>query len=341
MRVVFMGTPDFAVPTLEALASRHDVVAVVTQPDKPKGRGKAMAFPPVKEAALRHEIPVYQPVKAREESFVEFLRNLAPEVIVVTAYGQILPESILNIPPYGCINVHASLLPKYRGAAPIQWAILNGEKETGITTMYMAKGLDTGDMIDKVVVPIDAKETGETLHDKLAAAGGSLILETLDKLEQGTAVRTPQNDAESTYFGMLTRDMGEIDWNKSAVSIERLIRGLNSWPSAYTFINGKTLKIWDADVVKDSGSCVKEPAGTKVDGGCAGNDTPAEDGCREAAGIRPGTVTKVEKDSFDVQTGEGQLRVREVQLQGKKRMPVQAFLLGYKVEKGTVYGKQD
>ncbi len=317
MRVVFMGTPEFAVPTLEALIAHHEVIAVVTQPDKPKGRGKAMACPPVKETAMAHDIPVYQPVRVREESFVGTLRELQPDVIVVVAFGQILPESILNIPPYGCINVHASLLPKYRGAAPMQWAIINGEKETGITTMYMAKGLDTGDMIDTVVIPIDPKETGETLHDKLSAAGGKLILQTLEELEAGTAKRIPQDDAKSSYAGMLTRELGEIDWTKSAVEIERLIRGLNSWPSAYTYLHGKTLKIWDADVAQ-SDARQEETALSKT---------------------APGTVTAVKKDCFYVQTGDGQLKVNEVQLQGKKRMSVQAFLLGNRIEKGLVYGR--
>ena len=317
MRVVFMGTPEFAVPTLEALIAHHKVIAVVTQPDKPKGRGKAMACPPVKETAMAHDIPVYQPVRVREESFVGTLRELQPDVIVVVAFGQILPESILNIPPYGCINVHASLLPKYRGAAPMQWAIINGEKETGITTMYMAKGLDTGDMIDTVVIPIDPKETGETLHDKLSAAGGKLILQTLEELEAGTAKRIPQDDAKSSYAGMLTRELGEIDWTKSAVEIERLIRGLNSWPSAYTYLHGKTLKIWDADVAQ-SDARQEETALSKT---------------------APGTVTAVKKDCFYVQTGDGQLKVNKVQLQGKKRMSVQAFLLGNRIEKGLVYGR--
>lgn len=319
MRIVFMGTPEFSVPTLEALIAHHEVIAVVTQPDKPKGRGKAMAFPPVKETALAHDIPVYQPVKVREEGFVKMLRDMAPDAIVVVAFGQILPESILNIPKYGCINVHASLLPKYRGAAPMQWAIINGEKETGITTMYMAKGLDTGDMIDKTVIPVEAKETGETLHDKLSAAGGPLILKTLADLEAGTARRIPQDDKDSSYAGMLTRELGEIDWTKSAIAIERLIRGLNSWPSAYTHMHGKTLKIWDADVTPDTEAEGEDAAGLPV----------------------PGTVTRVTKDSIYVQTGDGQLKLNEVQLQGKKRMPVQAFLLGNKVEKGMVYGRQD
>lgn len=309
MRIVFMGTPDFAVPTLEALIAGHEVAAVVTQPDKPKGRGKAMAFPPVKEKALEHHIPVYQPVKVREEGFLAELKKINPDVIVVVAFGQILPESILTLPKYGCINVHASLLPKYRGAAPIQWAVINGEKETGITTMYMAKGLDTGDMIDKTVIEVAPKETGESLHDKLSVAGGELILKTLASLEEGTVKRIPQDDAQSSYAGMLTKDLGEIDWKKDAASIERLIRGLNSWPSAYTFWNGKTLKIWDADVVESN------------------VDVPA------------GTVTAVEKNHILVQTGEGQLKLNEVQLQGKKRMTVQAFLLGNMVEKGSVYGR--
>ena len=289
MRVVFMGTPDFAVPTLAALIENHEVVGVVTQPDKRKGRGKAMAFTPVKEKALEYDIPVYQPVKVGEEEFIETLRGLDPEVIVVAAFGQILPESILNMPKYGCINVHASLLPKYRGAAPIQWSIIDGEKETGVTIMYI--------------------ETGESLHDKLAAAGGPLLLEVLEKLEAGTAVRTRQNDEESCYAKMLTKDLGKIDWNKDAASIERLIRGLNSWPSAYTAFHDKTLKIWDADVEKENGSA------------------------------QPGAVAKVTSDAIYVQTGEGLLKINEVQIQGKKRMPVKAFLLGHKVEEGTLLGE--
>ena len=311
MRVVFMGTPDFAVPTLETLIKNHEVVGVVTQPDKRKGRGKAMAFSPVKEKALEHDIPVYQPVKVREEEFVATLRGLNPEVIVVAAFGQILPESILNMPKYGCINVHASLLPKYRGAAPIQWSIIDGEKETGVTIMYMEKGLDTGDMIEKVVVPIDKKETGESLHDKLAAAGGPLLLDVLSKLEKGTAVRTPQKEEDSCYAKMLTKDLGKIDWKKDAAAIERLIRGLNSWPSAYTAFHDKTLKIWDADVEEENGNA------------------------------QPGTVVRVTSESIFVQTGNGLLKLNEVQIQGKKRMPVKAFLLGHKIETGTIFGEND
>ena len=308
MRVLFMGTPEFAVPTLEALISEHEVIGAYTQPDKPKGRGKAMAFPPVKEKALEHGIPVYQPVKVREASVVEEIRQMNPDVIVVVAFGQILPESILNIPKYGCINVHASLLPKYRGAAPMQWCIIDGEEETGVTTMYMAKGLDTGDMILKNVIKLDKKETGESLHDKMSVMGGPLILETLRQVEAGTAPRTPQDDSLSCYASMLTKELGCIDWNKSAVSIERLIRGLNSWPSAYTMWNEKTLKIWDSEVVDYEGS------------------------------EENGTVIAKDKISFTVKCGEGALKILEVQLQGKKRMAAQAFLVGNQVETGMRLG---
>lgn len=309
MRVVFMGTPEFAVPTLEALLEVHEVVGVFTQPDKPKGRGKAMAFPPVKEKALEHNIPVYQPVKVREESVVDEIRKMNPDAIVVVAFGQILPESILNIPKYGCINVHASLLPKYRGAAPMQWSIIDGEEETGITTMYMAKGLDTGDMILKEVVKLDPKETGETLHDKLSVLGGPLLIETLKQLEAGTAPRTPQDDSLSCYASMLTKELGCIDWNKDAASIERLIRGLNSWPSAYTLWNGKTMKIWDSDVVAYAGS------------------------------EENGTVVAKDKHSFTVKCGENALKILELQLQGKKRMNTQAFLVGNQMEIGMRLGE--
>lgn len=304
-----MGTPDFAVPALDGLIKHHDVIAVVTQPDKPKGRGKKMAYSPVKERALESEIPVLQPVKVREETFVEKLRELNPDIIVVAAFGQILTEDILNIPKYGCINIHASLLPKYRGAAPIQWVIIDGEKETGITIMHMAKGLDTGDMILQEVVPIDPKETGESLHDKLAATGGPLLLKALDLLEQGTAPRVPQDDSKSCYAKMLTKDLGHIDWTKSAVEIERLIRGLNSWPSAYTYYAGKMLKIWDADVVKSESDAA------------------------------PGTVIAADKHSITVNTGKDALILREVQMQGKKRMKVDAFLRGHNVQAGEVLGE--
>lgn len=310
MRAVFMGTPEFAVPTLQALIDHHhQVEAVVTQPDKQRGRGKKVQFPPVKEKAVEHEIPVYQPQKARDEEFVEILREINPDVIVVVAYGQILPESILNIPKYGCINVHGSLLPKYRGAAPIQWAVLDGEEKTGITTMYMEKGLDTGDMIDKAEIVLDPKETAGTLHDKLMEIGANLLLETLEKLENETAVRIKQNDSESCYASMLTKEMGQIDFSKSAREIECLIRGMNPWPSAYTSLNGKTLKVWEAEVLTEN------------------------------LGEEPGTVIDVTKDAIVVACKEGALKLLEIQMAGKKRMKVSAFLLGYQVEKGMKLGE--
>ena len=304
MRIVFMGTPDFSVPTLECLITEHEVAAVVTQPDRPRGRGKEMQPSPVKKVALSQGIPVYQPVKVRDEEFVSVLKEIDPDVIVVVAFGQILPESILKLPRWGCINVHASLLPRYRGAAPIQWAVINGEKETGVTIMYMEKGLDTGDMIARAVVAIEEKETGESLHDKLSLLGGPLLLKVLDDLEKGIDHREKQDDSLSSYAGMLTKDMGRIDWNKDAAAIERLVRGLNSWPSAYTCYKNRTLKIWSADVAPGRADAV------------------------------PGTVIHVDQTSFTVQTGQDALRILEVQLQGKKRMPVQAFLLGNPVEPG-------
>lgn len=317
MRVIFMGTPDFSVGTLEALiAAGHDVCLAVTQPDKPKGRGKEMQFPPVKETAIKHGIPVYQPKKIREPECVEELRKYNADVMVVVAFGQILPKTILEMTPYGCINVHASLLPKYRGAAPIQWSIIEGEAVTGVTTMQMDEGLDTGDMIMKKEVPIAEDETGESLHDKLAAAGAALCVETLKALEDKSAVFEKQGESPTAYAKMLTKEMGNIDWSQSAVQIERLVRGLNSWPSAYTRWNGKVMKIWRAKA---------EPgpaAGSPADGG------------------QPGTVTEIRKDSFAVQTGDGVLRVYEVQIPGKKRMETSAFLRGYTMEPGTALTRE-
>lgn len=309
MRIIFMGTPDFSVPTLESLiASRHEVIAVVTQPDKPKGRGKEVQMTPVKETALQHGIPVYQPVRAREASFVEEMRSLAPDVMVVIAFGQILSKELLEVPRLGCVNIHASLLPKYRGAAPIQWAVINGDQETGITTMMMDVGMDTGDMLEKLVVPLDEKETGGSLFDRLSLLGGDLILSTLDKLEDGTLVRIPQNHEEATHVKKIEKSMGDIDWSMDAAAIERLIRGLNPWPSAYTRWNGKMLKIWEADVVSGGGS--------------------------QAALSSAGKVLEASGDSLKVQTGNGVLNIRSLQLEGKKRMDTASFLRGYPVETG-------
>ena len=313
MRVVFMGTPDFAVGTLKALLqSRHQVVAVVTQPDKPKGRGKAMQFTPVKEVAVRAEIPVLQPKRVREPEVVEEIRQFHPDVIVVVAFGQLIPKAILDMPQYGCVNVHASLLPKYRGAAPIQWAVIDGEEKSGVTTMQMDEGLDTGDMLLTEEVVLDPQETGGSLFDKLSEVGAGLLLKTLDELEAGN-VHPQKQPSESTtaYAAMLTKKMGEIDWTQSAVQIERLVRGLNPWPSAYTHLGQKTLKIWRA-AVHPSMVQTKEP----------------------------GTVILMDKKHFGVQTGDGMLEILELQLEGKKRMDADAFLRGYQVEDGIKIGEQ-
>lgn len=305
MRIVFMGTPDFAVPVLESLCDAgHEVAAVVTQPDKPRGRGKEMQYTPVKKSALERNIKVYQPEKVKDEEFVQILKEINPDVIVVVAFGQILPSVILDMPKYGCINVHASLLPKYRGAAPIQWVIIDGEKETGVTTMKMDKGLDTGDMLLKTIVSIDEKETGGSLHDKLACVGGTLIVETLKGIEEGSIIPEKQDSTKSNYAKMLDKKLGKIDFSKPAAEIERLIRGLNPWPSAYTSLNCKTLKIWDADVRNEK------------------TDMPY------------GMITEVTNDEISVSTGNGLLIIRELQLEGKKRMDTESFLRGYKVEKG-------
>ncbi|MCR4716298.1 MAG: methionyl-tRNA formyltransferase [Lachnospiraceae bacterium] len=315
MRLVFMGTPDFASYQLECLINAgHEIMAVVTQADKAKGRSKALLPPPVKEVALREGIKVYQPERLRDSEVVEELKKLAPEAIIVAAYGQILPKEVLDIPKYGCINIHASLLPKYRGAAPIQQAVIDGLTVTGVTTMYMGEGLDTGDIIDQTTVKIAEDETGGSLFDKLSKAGGKLIITTLDKILNGTSVRTPQNEADSSYARMLKKEDGFIDFTKSAVSIERLIRGLNPWPSAYTLLEGKNLKIWCAKVIEAS----ELPNGTKA--GCAG------------------MVVYVDKKSFIVETGQDFLEIKELQLAGKKRMATDAFLRGYRLELGTELG---
>ena len=310
MKVIFMGTPDFSVGTLEALVEAgHEVVLAVTQPDKPKGRGGKMQYTPVKEAALARDIPVYQPKKIREPECIEELKKYNADIMVVIAFGQILPKEILQMTPYGCINVHASLLPKYRGAAPIQWAVIDGEKVSGVTTMQMNEGLDTGDMILKTEIPLDPKETGGSLHDKLAEAGAKLCVETLKCLEDKTATWEPQGESTTAYAKMLDKNLGNINWTDPAVQIERLIRGLNPWPSAYTHWNDKVIKLWQADVVE-------------------GNTD------QEA-----GTIVKVEKDSFYVQTGEGLLKIEELQLQGKKRMDAGTFLRGNHLEYGEILKK--
>ncbi len=309
MRVIFMGTPDFSVPTFEALLDAgHEIVLAVTQPDRAKGRGNAVACSPVKQAALAHGIEVYQPARIRDPECIEFLKKREADIIVVVAYGQILPREILEMPPYGCVNVHASLLPKYRGAAPIQWAVINGEPVTGVTTMRMDEGLDTGDIILTEEVTLDADETGGSLFDRLSAVGAQLCVKTLAAIGDGTAVYTPQDHTRATKVSMIQKELGHLDWRRPAVELERLIRGLDPWPSAYTYWNGKTLKIWKA--------AVRQNADT----------VPA-----------PGTVVDVTRDCVAVQTGDGLLVLLEVQPEGKKRMPCDAFLRGYPMKVGDSF----
>lgn len=306
MRIIFMGTPDFSVDTLHEIHKKgHEVVLVVTQPDKPKGRGNSVSFPPVKQAALDLGLEVFQPQKVREKECVEFLKSYKPDLIVVVAFGQILSKEILDMPKYGCINVHASLLPKYRGAAPIQWAVINGEKVSGVTIMRMDIGIDTGDMILKKEVPLDVEETGGSLFDKLAKVGGSLCVEAIEQFEQNTVVFQKQDDNKATHTKMIQKQFGKIDWSRPAIEIERLIRGLNPWPSAYTVLEAKTLKIWKARVALEN--------------------TESESG----------TIVAITKNSIRVQTGDGILELLDIQLQGKKRMQTDAFLRGYKVDVDT------
>ena len=311
MRIVFMGTPDFAVGSLQALceSGKHEIVGVVTQPDRPKGRGNKMLMTPVKEYALEQGLTVYQPQKVKTPEFVQTLRELQPELIVVAAFGQFLSRELLELPPHGCINVHASLLPKYRGAAPIQYAIINGEQESGVTIMQMDIGMDTGAMLEKVVVPIAENTTMGELHDALREQGAALLLKVIDDIAAGTAVAEPQNDAEATYATLLDRSMEHIDWTKSAQEVHNLIRGFNPAPSTFTKLpNGKSLKIWGSRLT---------------------------DKKSEAAA---GTVVEAGKHSFFVACGSGVLEITEVQPESKKRMAAQVFLNGRGVAEGDILG---
>ena len=309
MRIVFMGTPDFAVGSLQALceSGKHEILAVVTQPDRPKGRGNKLLQTPVKEYALAQGLTVYQPQKVKTPEFVELLHELQPELIVVAAFGKFLSKEILELPKYGCINVHASLLPKYRGAAPIQYAIIKGEKESGVTIMQMDIGMDTGAMLDKVVVPIAENTTMGELHDALREQGATLLLEVIDKIAAGTAVAEPQDDAQATYATLLDRSMEHIDWSKTAQEVHNLIRGFNPAPSTFTKLpNGKSLKIWGSKMTDKSSAAAA------------------------------GTVIETGKHSFFVACGEGVLEITEVQPESKKRMPAQVFLNGRGVQEGDL-----
>lgn len=309
MRIVFMGTPDFAVGSLQALceSGKHEILAVVTQPDRPKGRGNKLLQTPVKEYALAQGLTVYQPQKVKTPEFVELLHELQPELIVVAAFGQFLSKEILELPKYGCINVHASLLPKYRGAAPIQYAIIKGEKESGVTIMQMDIGMDTGAMLDKVVVPIAENTTMGELHDALREQGAALLLEVIDKIAAGTAVAEPQDNEQATYATLLDRSMEHIDWSKTAQEVHNLIRGFNPAPSTFTKLpNGKSLKIWGSKMTDKNSNAAA------------------------------GTVIETGKHSFFVACGEGVLEITEVQPESKKRMPAQVFLNGRGVQEGDL-----
>jgi methionyl-tRNA formyltransferase len=308
IRTVFMGTPEFALSTLEGLIeSGLNMVGVYTQPDRPKGRGKKLAAPPVKEMALQHGIPVFQPKRLRNEEAVAELKELAPDLIVVVAYGQILSQDVLDLPKYGCINVHASLLPRHRGAAPINKAIIDGDPTTGVTTMMMDIGLDTGDMLVKRSLPIAPQETAGQLHDRLAPLGREAMDETITRLCAGTLVREKQDDSLSTYASMMKKEDGCIDWNQPAQTIHNLIRGLDPWPAAYTTLDGETLKVADTRV-------------------CDGNG-------------EAGTVLQADSDGVVVACGEGALTINALQLPGKKRLCAADFLRGRSLDAGTVLGK--
>ena len=309
MRIVFMGTPDFAAGALEALIKAgHEIAAVVTQPDKAKGRSKEPIPSPVKVCALKHDIPVLQPKRIKTPEAVEELRSYGADIFIVAAYGQILSQEILDMPPLGSLNIHGSILPKYRGASPIQRAIIDGEEKTGITIMQMDAGIDTGDMLYKKETKIGPEDDFETLHDRLTLLGGEAVVEALTLLEQGKLKPEKQDESQSCYAPLISKEMGVIDFSRPAISIDRLIRGMTPWPSAYTGLRGKQLKIWKA---------VPETQ-------------------RDVSGHVPGEILSVEKDSVIVAAGEGAIRLLELQIEGKKRMPAHDFLLGVRLEPGEV-----
>lgn len=308
IKIIFMGTPEFAVPSLNALVeSGEEVSAVVAQPDKPKGRGRKLAPPPVKVAAERHNIPVLQPAKIRTEEFLEDLRRINPDLICVAAYGKILPKAVLELPRFGCINVHASLLPRYRGAAPVNWAIVRGEKVTGVTTMQMDEGMDTGDILLKREMPIEEDDTGETLSEKLSSAGAALLIETIRDLKSGNLHPEKQDESRATYAPMLKKEDGCIDWERTAPDLRNLVRGMLPWPGAFTYLGGKLLKIYRVSVSEGEG--------------------------------KPGEVLMSERGVIRVAAGIGALDVQELQMEGGKRLDSGAFLAGRKIQTGTILGK--
>jgi methionyl-tRNA formyltransferase len=310
LRLVFMGTPEFACPSLQKLLDRgEDIIAAVTQPDRPKGRGQRLTPPPVKALAEKYGITVMQPLKVRAPEFIDSMRGLQPDLIVVVAFGQILPKGLLDIPRYGCINVHASLLPRYRGAAPINWCIVNGETETGVTTMQMDVGLDTGDMLVRKTTPIDPEEDSSALHDRLAVIGAEALAETLDLLLTEELLPLKQDDSLSCYAPLLKKEDGVIEWNKQPHIIKNLVRGMTPWPGAFTFLSGSTLKICRVSIAHGSGP--------------------------------PGMVLGAGQTGIEVACGDGSLIIEELQLEGRKRLKAAEFLAGYKIEPGIFLGKKD
>jgi len=309
VKIVYMGTPQFAVPCLETLVNgRHEVIGVFTQPDRPSGRGRKINITPIKEKALSYNIPIFQPDTLENVEVFENIEKLDPDIIVVVAYGQILPEEILRIPEHGCVNVHASLLPKYRGAAPINWVIINGEGSTGITTIYMDTGLDTGDILLRKEIKIYEDETAGELHDRLMDLGAEVLDETIDLIEAGKIQPTPQNHEEASYAPMLTKEHGRIDWNKSAREIKNLIRGTVPWPTSYTAYDGKTMKIWKSSVINSNKD------------------------------YKPGIILEVKKDCVLVATGKNILSIEELQFSGRKRMSVNQYLIGNNIEANRMLG---
>ncbi|MCR5517554.1 MAG: methionyl-tRNA formyltransferase [Lachnospiraceae bacterium] len=302
MNIVFMGTPDFAAVSLEKLIKdgRHNITGVITQPDKPRGRKSELVMPEVKKLALEHGLSVYQPVKVRNAEFVELIKGLNPDLIVVVAYGRILIKEVLDIPRFGCINVHASLLPQLRGCAPIQWAIYNGDKTTGVTIQRMNEGVDTGDILSVNTLDIDYNDTGESLFDKLAVLGADTLIETIGSIEDGTVKPVSQDEEKATYAPMISKDDGLIDFNRSAVMIRNQVRAFNPWPSAYTHLNGKMLKVWECDIIED-------------------DDMDSQIG-----------ELIMREDGVYVKTGDGVLRITRLQLEGKKSMSAQEFVRGYR-----------
>jgi len=307
-----MGTPEFAVPSLEMLVNEgYEVIAVVTQPDKPKGRGNKMAAPPVKEFALKHQIEVLQPDKIKTPEFIDQIKALKPDLLITAAYGKILSRELLEVPVHGCINVHGSLLPAYRGAAPINWAVINGEKKTGITTMYTDVGLDTGDMLLKKELEIGPDMTAGELHDKMAVLGAEVLKETLTALKNGTLQRIPQDDSQSSYAPMMNKELGQIDWSKNAEEIHNLVRGTNPWPGAYTFLNGNRMRVWKTSLVHG----------------------------KSDAETANGKILKVDDEGILVKCKDGHLLIKEVQFDSSKRMSVGDYIRGHELHAGETLGK--